>query len=80
MSEVYRGHEIVVLDCTPKCAVIVERLTGTPLPTKITALPDEAESAYLQRARHLVDLYLERLPTPLTGSRRQEVSGQSRTL
>ena len=59
MSELYRGHEIVMRDGRPRSAVIVDRRTGTELPTKVTALPDEAEGACLGRARALIDLYLE---------------------
>jgi len=59
MNEVYRGHEIVMLEGSPRSAVIVERETGTPLPTKITALPDEGIGACLRRARQLIDIYLE---------------------
>jgi len=59
MKEVYRGHEIVMLDGDPRCAIIFERLSGTELPTKITALPDEADTACIRRARRLIDLYLE---------------------
>ena len=62
MSELYRGHEIVVLDGDPKSAVIVERETGIKLPTKITARPEEEIGACLRRARRLVDIYLERPP------------------
>jgi hypothetical protein len=59
MNEFYRGHEIVLLEGIPKCAIIVERETGTPLPTKVTALPDEGECGCLRRARQLIDIYLE---------------------
>ena len=59
MKEVYRGHEIVMLDGDPRCAIIFERLSGMELPTKITALPDEADHACMRRARRLIDLYLE---------------------
>jgi len=59
MTELYRGHEIVMRDGRPKCAVIVDRTTGTELPTKVTALPDEAEDACFGRARDLIDLYME---------------------
>jgi hypothetical protein len=61
MKDVYRGHEIVVVDGTPKSAVILEPATGTELPTKITALPDESDGACLRRARHLLDIYLDAL-------------------
>lgn len=59
MKEVYRGHEIVMLDGSPRCAVIFEHRTGTELPTKITALPDEPEQVCMRRARRLIDLYIE---------------------
>jgi hypothetical protein len=59
MTELYRGHEIVMRGGRPKCAVIVDRATGIELPTKITALPGEAEASFLRRARDLIDLYLE---------------------
>ena len=51
MNDIYRGHEIVMQDGNPKSAVIIERQTGTPLPTKVTALPDESEGACLVRRR-----------------------------
>ena len=59
MKEVYRGHEIVMLDGSPRSAIIFEHQTGTELPTKITALPDEADQACMRRARRLIDLYIE---------------------
>ena len=59
MNEIYRGHEIVVTEGNPKCAIIVEHGTGVELPTKITALPDDEDIACVRRARHLIDLYLE---------------------
>lgn len=58
MSEVYRGHDIVMLDGPPLSAVIIERRSGATLPTKITAFPNEGEYACLRRARELIDLYL----------------------
>ncbi|HTJ58720.1 MAG TPA: hypothetical protein VL418_14290 [Devosiaceae bacterium] len=66
MVEVYRGHEIVMLEGNPKSAVIVERRSGAPLPTKITALPQEEEDSCLVRARRLVDLYLAPRPAALS--------------
>ncbi len=63
MNEIYRGHEIVMLDGTPRSVVIVERQTGVALPTKVIALPNEAEPACLRRARELIDIYLE-APAP----------------
>ena len=62
MNEVYRGHEIVVLT-QPLSAIIIERATGTPLPTKVTAAEDEGISGCLSRARNLIDLYLARAGT-----------------
>ncbi len=59
MKELYRGHEIVLQDGSPKSAVIVERQTGTELPTKVIALPEEGEHACFRRARELIDIYLE---------------------
>jgi hypothetical protein len=59
MTELYRGHEIVMRHNRPTCAVIIDRRTGTELPTKVTALPIEADDACLSRARALIDLYLE---------------------
>jgi hypothetical protein len=61
MNEIYRGHEIVVVEGSPTCAIIVERRTGIELPTKVTAMPDEGERACLRRARQLIDLYLDAL-------------------
>ena len=59
MIEVYRGHEIVVLEGNPKSAVIIERRTGYELPTKIVALPEDGEQGCLHRARKLIDTYLQ---------------------
>jgi hypothetical protein len=59
MNELYRGHEIVMLEGRPRSAVIFDRKTGFELPTKVTALPDEEDPACLRRARDLIDLYLE---------------------
>ena len=61
MNEVYRGHEIVLLDGPPRSAMIVELETGVAFPTKVTASPEEGEGACLRRARRLVDLYLNTL-------------------
>ena len=58
MNDLYRGHEIVMLNGSPRSAVIIEHDTGIPLPTKVTALPEESEGACLRRARQLVDIYL----------------------
>jgi len=59
MNEFYRGHEIVLLEGSPRSAMIVERETGIAFPTKVTATPEEGEGACLRRARRLVDLYLD---------------------
>jgi hypothetical protein len=59
MNEVYRGHDIVVLPGRPLSAVIIERDTGTALPTKVIALADEGEGSCRHRARQLIDLYLK---------------------
>ena len=59
MAEVYRGHEIVVIDTGLVSAIIIERQTGVKLPTKITALPHETADSCVHRARDLIDLYLE---------------------
>ena len=59
MNEVYRGHDIVVLPSRPLSAIMIERDTGTALPTKVIALPDEGEGSCRRRARQLVDLYLD---------------------
>jgi len=59
MREIYREHEIVMRNEDPRCAIIFERMTGMELPTKITALPEEADQACMRRARRLIDLYLE---------------------
>ena len=59
MNEVYRGHDIVVLPGRPLSAIIIERDTGTALPTKVIALADEGEGSCRHRARQLVDLYLK---------------------
>jgi hypothetical protein len=62
MNEIYRGHEIVVVEGSPKSAIIVEHGTGIELPTKITALPEDEDIACVRRARRLIDLYLEITP------------------
>ena len=89
MIEVYRGHEIVLLDGTPKSAIIIERRSGVELPTKVTALPGEGEMACRWRARQLVDLYLAALERRereddgtrrLSGVARPGYRPQSRTL
>lgn len=59
MHEAYRGHVIVVLNESSLSAVIIEQLTGTELPTKVTAHPGESEDNVLRRARALIDVYLD---------------------
>jgi hypothetical protein len=71
VNETYRGHEIVVVEGSPKSAIIVERGTGTELPTKVTVLPDESEDGYLERARHLIDLYLDAVAVDFAMTARQ---------
>ena len=67
MSEVYRGHEIVMIDGRPLSAIIIERRSGATLPTKVIAFPNEGEHACLRRARDLVDLYLQPRRDPAHG-------------
>ena len=62
MKELYRGHDIVVLEGNPRSAVIFERRSGTELPTKVIALPEEGAQVCVVRARQLIDLYLETGP------------------
>jgi hypothetical protein len=61
MHQPYRGHAIVVLNESPVSAVIFEQLTGTELPTKVTAHPGESEGNFLRRACDLIDVYLDGL-------------------
>jgi hypothetical protein len=70
MNEFYRGHEIVLLDGTPRSAIIIERETGTALPTKVTAALIDNDSACLRKARDLIDRYLEALLDPPDLARR----------
>ena len=58
MNETYRGHQIILHDEDPPCAVIVELRTGAELPTKIMALPEEDLPGCVSRARRLIDIYL----------------------
>lgn len=59
MREVYRGHEIVLLDDDRRSLVIVDCRTGIYLPTKVTAGTHEAFASSFRRARELIDLYLD---------------------
>jgi hypothetical protein len=59
MHQAYRGHDIVILNESPVSAVIFEQLTGTELPTKVTAHPGESEGNFLRRACELIDVYLD---------------------
>ncbi len=58
----YRGHVIVLLKDKLFTAEITERGTAAPFPTKVSATEEEGEQVCLERAKALVDLYLD-LPT-----------------
>ena len=64
----YRGHEIRITRAATWSAELVARRTGALLPTKATAAAAEEMVVCLERARALVDLYLE-------GERRRSSSG-----
>lgn len=55
----YRGHEIRITRDRTWSVELVELETGTLLPTKVTAPAAEDLTVCVDRARHLVDLYLQ---------------------
>lgn len=65
MLAYYRGHVIVVLADEALSAEIIERASGTMLPTTVSAMPGETAEVVVERAKELVDTYLqERYPAP----------------
>lgn len=64
----YRGHEIRITRAEHWSVELVELKTGTLLPTKVTAPAAEALIVCVDRARSLVDLYVQaQLPDPRWG-------------
>jgi hypothetical protein len=59
MDELYRGHELVLRREPPRCVIIIELESGAPLPTNITFWSGEGDRAGLDRARRLIDTYLD---------------------
>ena len=59
MVEDYRGHSICLIKCETWRAEVIEHDSGALLPTMATASPDEGVAVCAERARDLIDLYLE---------------------
>ena len=59
MQQDYRGHLIRLIEGERWSAELIERATGAILPTKVTASAGEGREACAERARGLIDLYLE---------------------
>ena len=59
MNVSYRGHEIRMTRADAWSAELFELRTGALLPTKVTAGAAEEMRVCVERARALVDLYLE---------------------
>jgi hypothetical protein len=55
----YRGHRIHLSGVERWSAELVELASGAQLPTKLVASPDESFHAFSERARKLVDAYVE---------------------
>jgi hypothetical protein len=55
----YRGHIILVLQDGALSAEITERASGAPLPTKVSAVLGEDARTVVERAKELVDRYLQ---------------------
>jgi hypothetical protein len=55
----YRGHVIVLLRDDALSAEITERKSGAPLPTKVLAARGEDVNTVIERAKDLVDMYLQ---------------------
>jgi hypothetical protein len=55
----YRGHEIRITRQGNWSVELVELKTGTKLPTKVTAPAAEELIVCVDRARNLVDLYIQ---------------------
>lgn len=62
----YRGHEIRISRDDAWSAELIELRTGALLPTKVTAEAVEEMVVCVERARSLVDLYLEGERRPAT--------------
>lgn len=59
MLEDYRGHIICLIEGPVWRAELIERASGTVLPTMATATRAEGPAVCGQRGRALVDLYIE---------------------
>lgn len=59
MIHEYRGHRIHVAGAERWTAELVELASGSPLPTKLVACPGESFRDFANRARQLVDTYLD---------------------
>ena len=59
MIHEYRGHRIHLSGVERWNAELVELATGAQLPTKLVATPGESFGEFSNRARRLVDIYLD---------------------
>lgn len=59
MLTYYRGHAIVLLQDVVLTAEITECATAVPLPTKVTASRLEGPAMCIERAKALVDIYID---------------------
>lgn len=59
MNLIYRGHEIRLTRTHAWSAEFFELRTGALLPTKVTAGATEDMTVCVERARTVVDLYLD---------------------
>ncbi|HHY51147.1 MAG TPA: hypothetical protein GYA10_15550 [Alphaproteobacteria bacterium] len=59
MEHGYRGHLIRLVEGALWSAELIDLRTGTLLPTSASATPSEGLEVCAERARDLVDLYLE---------------------
>jgi hypothetical protein len=55
----YRGHLIRLIETDRWSAELVELRSGALLPTTVSATADEGEEICAERARCLIDLYLD---------------------
>ena len=55
----YRGHLIMVLVDDHVTAEITERATHAPLPTKASATLEEGIDLCIERAKRLIDAYID---------------------
>lgn len=67
MIHEYRGHRIHLSGVERWSAELVELATGAQLPTKLIAAPGETFHEFSNRARRLVDIYLD---APVRGGMR----------